>query len=470
MKGSSFFIIFILCLCINSYGLSSLLFQEDTCSVFILQNDTIIISNNPVQIQLNSNLGADYYIWNPSTGLSNDTIPNPIATVNGSFQYTVEAFYLIDSNLIFNGDFELGVNGFTTQYNYEINPNPAFGPGDYNVVANTNEAGSGFLSCQNGGLFLIADASLIPNTILYQINVNIEPNTYYLFSTESTNFLSFNNNDLPIIEYKINNQVLRLDTIRSVNCNWQKYSDIWYNNNSSTVSITIKDLNTTQMGNDFAIDNISLKKLCIATDTINILFASHPITDTIDVTICENKLPYIYFDSVFSKSGVYFYNFSTNNIIDSSYIINLIVNKTYYDTITAEICYGETYNQFGFNENNTGIYSISYQSINGCDSILILNLQVCRVFFPNVVTPNDDNINDVFVINNLLEQNIFPENEIFIYNRQGKMIYYFKNIKKKEDFWSPKQTNSPNGTYYYRFIGKRPNKTIDKTGAIEVLK
>jgi gliding motility-associated-like protein len=388
-KSVYFFILLMLITFVNVYSLN--LTDTDTCSVSILQNDTIIYTqdNTPIQIQLNATQGAYSYKWTPSDGLSNDTIPNPILTVSTTSQYVVEALYLDTANginLVYNGDFELGNVGFTTQYNHEVNPNPAFGPGDYNVVTNTNQAGSGFLSCQNGGLFFIADASLIANIILYQISVNVEPNTYYLFTTETTNFLSFNNNDLPVIEYNINNHPLRLDTIRDVNCDWQEYSYIWYNDNSSTALITIKDLNTIQMGNDFAMDNISLKKICKTTDTINIVFAPMIIEDTIYVTLCENELPYIYHDSIFSQAGAYTYLFTNDNgILDSAFIINLSVLPSYVNTIDATICQGEVYNQNDFNESVTGVYTRNYQTLEGCDSLIVLNL-IVEPSFSNTIS------------------------------------------------------------------------------------
>ena len=170
------------------------------------------------------------------------------------------------------------------------------------------------------------------------------------------------------------------------------------------------------------------------------------------------------------SSGTYQVNYNNIYGCDSIYVLHLVVNQTFNDTIYADIYYGNVYKENGFNERTTGFYTHAYQTINGCDSVLNLDLQVDRILFPNVVTPNGDGINDVFNIHNLIEQKAFPDNELFVYNRQGKLIYRFKNISKEEDLWSPSQTNSPTGTYFYRFMGKRHDKTIDLMGAIEVLR
>ena len=191
--------------------------------------------------------------------------------------------------------------------------------------------------------------------------------------------------------------------------------------------------------------------------------------DTIIATICDNE-EYLFEGMLLDSSGTYKVSHTTTSGCDSIYVLYLTVNKTFNDTIFADIYYGNTYNKHGFNEKTTGFYTHSHQSITGCDSILYLDLQVDRVMFPNVVTPNGDGINDVFDIHNLIEQKAFPENKLYIYNRQGKLIYHFKNISKPTDLWSPAQTNSPTGTYFYRFIGIRHDKNIDVMGAIEVLR
>ena len=54
----------------------------DTCSINIHQNDTIIYSDTPIQLQLSTNQEADFYHWYPSTGLSDTTISNPMAIIS----------------------------------------------------------------------------------------------------------------------------------------------------------------------------------------------------------------------------------------------------------------------------------------------------------------------------------------------------------------------------------------------------
>lgn len=375
----------IFCLSINTYGLNNLLFQDDTCSVNILQNDTVITSGSTVQIQLNAISSADSCRWFPSTGLSNPTSFSPIATVSTATQYIVETYYLTEPNLVYNGDFELGNTGFLTQYNYWTSGGFVFG--NYMITTNANTVSGGFTPCNNGGKYMVLDGIGTPNTYFFQSTVNVEPNTLYEFSVQSV-FLAFtelSSSYYPRLKYYINNQQLGgVDVISNYNCNWHTFKYKWYSGTNTTATLRVVDDNTDGGGNDFAVDNILLKKFCKATDTINIIFAPQTIIDTIDITICENDLPYIYYDSVFTQSGTYFYDFSTNNNIDSTYLIHLNVLEPYINTINATICEGDTYTENGFNQNTSGIYTQELQTMNGCDSTIILDLTVVQSYNSNI--------------------------------------------------------------------------------------
>ncbi|MDR1847984.1 MAG: gliding motility-associated C-terminal domain-containing protein [Bacteroidales bacterium] len=198
-------------------------------------------------------------------------------------------------------------------------------------------------------------------------------------------------------------------------------------------------------------------------------------TDTIYDTICqyetyERSDPDNPFNGqTFDSTALYYANFTNQYGCDSVRVLNLMVHPIYRDTIKADIFKGKTFNLYGFNESEEGIYTQTFQTVYGCDSSIVLDLTVDNVLFPNVVTANDDGVNDVFEIHNLLEQNIFTSTELIIYNRYGKMIYYKKNISQYSDFWKP-DSGTPTGTYFYRFIGYRHDKTTNITGTVDVLR
>lgn len=90
--------------------------------------------------------------------------------------------------------------------------------------------------------------------------------------------------------------------------------------------------------------------------------------------------------------------------------------------------------------------------------------------FPNLVTPNGDGNNDIWRVVNLLEFGNFPTNELWIYNQWGVEIYHVRNIREESDFWDPNDTESPDGTYYYRFSARGDYGVVKRNGIIEVLR
>lgn len=89
--------------------------------------------------------------------------------------------------------------------------------------------------------------------------------------------------------------------------------------------------------------------------------------------------------------------------------------------------------------------------------------------FPNLVTPNGDGYNDTFVIVNLLS-GAYPTNALWIYNKWGALVYHVENISDETDFWNPNKTHSPDGTYFFRFSGIGYTGSVERHGAIEVLR
>lgn len=93
-----------------------------------------------------------------------------------------------------------------------------------------------------------------------------------------------------------------------------------------------------------------------------------------------------------------------------------------------------------------------------------------KLFFPNIVTPNGDGINDVLKITNLVDGQAYPDNELTIYNRNGKRIFFKQDIRSNEEIWDPAATNTPSGTYFYRFVGRGPIKNVEYNGTIEIMR
>ena len=98
-------------------------------------------------------------------------------------------------------------------------------------------------------------------------------------------------------------------------------------------------------------------------------------TEHIYDTICSNEYVMFGADRI-EKDGTYTHVVGTTYGCDSTFILHLRVNPSYYFEEPKAICDYEVYNYRGKLLNKTGIYKDTFYTQNGCDSIYALNLQV----------------------------------------------------------------------------------------------
>ncbi len=93
---------------------------------------------------------------------------------------------------------------------------------------------------------------------------------------------------------------------------------------------------------------------------------------------------------------------------------------------------------------DTMIYAICNQ--NGCDTALVLIYVTCLQIY-NGFSPNDDDVNDFFVIDGIDE---YPFNTVTVFNRWGTKVFSKKDYRNDwAGTWEGKDL--PDGTYYYYF-------------------
>ena len=101
---------------------------------------------------------------------------------------------------------------------------------------------------------------------------------------------------------------------------------------------------------------------------------------TLTEEICEGESYTLPDGSIVDEPGTYISIFEMANECDSTIIVELTVNPVYSSTVNASICYGETYTlPDGSSANEEGTYSSTFESVNGCDSIIIVELTVTTV-------------------------------------------------------------------------------------------
>jgi gliding motility-associated-like protein len=97
-------------------------------------------------------------------------------------------------------------------------------------------------------------------------------------------------------------------------------------------------------------------------------------------------------------------------------------------------------------------------------NIIVLEQGDCKV--ATVLTPNGDNVNDIFYVP-CLESDEFPDNDVTIYNEYGNEVFNAHNYKNTWD-GTYKGSQLPVGTYFY-FIKFNGTKG-EKSGFVELVR
>ncbi|MBI5325650.1 MAG: T9SS type A sorting domain-containing protein [Ignavibacteriae bacterium] len=183
-----------------------------------------------------------------------------------TFELHSQNFQLSKFEHIFNGDFSFGNTGFFTDYEYS--PSDMTYDGQYIVTSNPSYIYPDLASCFDhtpgpDSLMLVINGASdrIRTWICWEDSIyNILPNTDYLFSFwgQSSAVRTPAN-----IEIRINGLSLpQMLNLSSVLCRWDNFQYVWNSGSNSSVVITILDTNTEASGNDFDIDDISLRAIC----------------------------------------------------------------------------------------------------------------------------------------------------------------------------------------------------------------
>ena len=161
-------------------------------------------------------------------------------------------------------------------------------------------------------------------------------------------------------------------------------------------------------------EDLSCKVSEIYTHTITVF------TEYVEKTICEEDV-YLFGDQSLSESGYYVDTFQTINNCDSIVFLDLQVLGVLTDTINAKIFETESYSVGPYHFNQEGDHLVNLITSQGCDSLVLLQLEYYHVFIPNVFTPNDDGFNDLFTV--LGGAGLIEIRNLTIFDRWGSQVY-----------------------------------------------
>ncbi|MGP1514793.1 MAG: T9SS type B sorting domain-containing protein [Bacteroidales bacterium] len=341
----------------ESYDFYGRIFTENTFF------DTIVLGDNGCGVKKHLNLTVglsnDTTIYDTICSNQSYTFHEKIFTISTIYKDTLENTFGCDSIVTLNllvktisdtiifdsineGDkYNLNGKEYAKQGNYYDTVNNFLGCDsiiELRLVVHPNQKTElyeniceGEHYSENGFVNLSTDGVYIQNKKTYLGS----DSTVYLYLTVNPNY-----------------NIIFYDTI----CHGTIYTK--YNFNETTSGVYTQQLKTIDGCDSIVV--LNLKELSVF-DT------------SFDVNICSGS-NFSFGNKNLTQSGNYSQTLKTTDGCDSIINLNLKVNDVYDTMIRANICFGTTYEDNGFKESNAGIYSLNLYTINGCDSIVRLEL------------------------------------------------------------------------------------------------
>ena len=121
-------------------------------------------------------------------------------------------------------------------------------------------------------------------------------------------------------------------------------------------------------------DSLQTEQGCDSIITLS-LTVNPVFTTPISYVMCQGE-SYDFSGEVLAESGIYYDTLQSVNGCDSIIILDLTVNPVYNVSIVEDICQGGGYEFYGQTLTATGTYTHTFQTVDGCDSVISLMLTV----------------------------------------------------------------------------------------------
>jgi len=355
-----------------------------------LGNDTIICADNTLTLNaVGENLT---YLWNNSTTDSILNISKP-----GTYFVKVQNKYILCKNAdtikvdyAKNPIFSLGNDtSFCINDSLKIGLNYP----KANFLWNTNQTDS-FIYIKNIGKYIL------------QITDSL--------GCKNKDSIIIKNYNLPIVN--LGNDTTICPETEIFLSSWQNGATYLWNDNSTNSSLIVQKTDTIWL-------ELTDKNKCKNIDSVIISQSYFPeVKLQNDTSICEDIILLLSPKTKYVEKSNYLWN---NNSTDT---ILYVSKKGDYILNVKNIC-GEA-----------------------SDTVFVIYKYCGEVSIPNIITPNNDNINDYFFIKGIENQTWRLE----IYNRWGNKIFETNNYQND---WNADK--NPDGVYYYIFSNSEYNKTYN---------
>ena len=166
-------------------------------------------------------------------------------------------------NLALNGNFQLGYTNFLTDYLKWNNSGPQLLEGYYWIGSNPNAVHNLYASfgdhTSGSGNMMVVNAGLETNSAVWRETIAVETNATYVFSAWGASAYP----QLPPKFYFFVNgaQQGTVGELPGQTGVWQNYSALWPSGTSTVATLEVRLLSTQTTGNDFALDDFSLRRV-----------------------------------------------------------------------------------------------------------------------------------------------------------------------------------------------------------------
>lgn len=240
------------------------------------------------------------YLWAPIIGLNDPHVMQPAASPTATTIYTVTK---APRNLLINGDFEAGNTDFQTDYLLF----PPITQGHYTITTNPNSVNREWCNTAdhtiNGSKMMLIDGSEDITKRIWYESVKVLPNTTYNFSGYAYEVGPPYLPPAPgtclggscgnaILMVKINGQTLVNNfEVFFQDCpanGWVQFQGSWFSGTDVNATVEIYSISGKRVGNDFALDDLSLVIDCPETTdnvTVNVLTSSQANIESASVDI-----------------------------------------------------------------------------------------------------------------------------------------------------------------------------------------
>lgn len=392
-------------------------------------SNMVLCAGKPAQLNAS---GGIKYQWSPSTGLSSDTIPNPVATPLVTTTYTV------------NGMDAYGCPG-KASLTIHVNPSPIFNKRSDTAICSGNSLQLYAISDVPATYSWWPDSSLnnsiIPNPVATPgVSTSYTATATTMYGCTSKAVINIRVNPSPEFRVIPDTPVVCLGQTVDI---LAKGGDVfqWYTDSDSLLTTN---------------SSITVAPVCDSTFKIYMEHHTCAVSDTFIVPIKVYALPVTSVSksgdidcahpevSLEAKGGVY-YNWQPAVAISNNLVSNPVVSPL-----------------------KSATYEVTVMDVHGCTQVeaITVNVDVALAFtrypLPTAFTPNGDGRNDCFGMKFWGETNTF---EFSVFNRNGFRVF---STRYPGHCWDGtfKGMEQPAGTYVYMIKAKTICGDVIRKGTV----